>query len=189
MSLSWFRGNKRQIFLTTWSVISFAFVACQHEPVLRQAATFSAIEHGYWCHSQPVSNDLCQLEIELTSLTNEFRYQNGLAPLRHDPALAFVAYQQSQRAARAGTISHAGFPETRQALLQNFDASRQLSIQAENLLRLKTSETDRKLIVRRILYHWQNSPSHRRQLLGPHRAHGASLVFHQGFIFAAAMFQ
>lgn len=144
-------------------------------------------QSGLWCH-RAVSAEHCRLELILTALTNEFRYQNGLQPLMHQPSLAYVAYQQSLQSAYAGKISHAGFPETRTALLLSYAPNQATRIKAENLARLKSAEKDLEKLACRIFQLWKESPAHRQQLLGPYRAHGASLVEYHGEIFAAAMF-
>jgi uncharacterized protein YkwD len=130
-----------------------------------------------------------QLQWALTRLTNEYRRQQGLPKVVHQPALVRVAHRQAQHAARFGYISHEGFPEQRQSLLVQLSAPPYQPILAENLASFRSSESDPDRLARAIFQLWVDSPAHRRNLLGPYGAHGASIASGPQRIYAAALFQ
>ncbi len=118
----------------------------------------------------------CRIEAEVLRLTNELRAQTSLPPLVLDPKLSFVARSWSAEQARAGTISHSGFPEQRHALYKSMFGT-DVPVAAENCA-MQGGRTQDELASARGIYDlWRNSPGHRANMLGPYGTLGVGIAW------------
>jgi uncharacterized protein YkwD len=104
---------------------------------------------------------ICDMEREIWTLTNELRQQNGLQPLKLSPEMSWAARQWSDRMGDMGSISHAGFPGSRERDYQKeFGSSAGMS--AENVAMTFTGASD---VAREFYEMWENSSGHRANML------------------------
>lgn len=91
------------------------------------------------------------------TLTNEFRAQKGLKPLRISPVLEAVAERHGRDMARRGFFSHRGSDGStpgRRARRHGY----RFCVVAENILRGYTSADD-------VIEEWKSSKGHRKNML------------------------
>lgn len=104
---------------------------------------------------------ICDMEREIWTLTNELRQQRGLQPLKLSPEMSWAARQWSERMGEMGTISHMGFPGSRERDYQKeFGTSADMS--AENVAMTFTGASD---VAREFYDMWENSSGHRANML------------------------
>ena len=96
---------------------------------------------------------------EVTALTNNYRAQNGLAPVTLDSTLTNVATIRSEEGARQGYISHRRSDGSNvTAIANNWGVN--WRIMGENLGRYQTTPSQ-------LVNMWINSASHRANLVNP----------------------
>lgn len=112
--------------------------------------------------------EICDIEHEIWTLTNQLRAERGLSPLTLSREMSWVSRKWSDQMGSSGFISHLGFPGQRQRDYQSeFGASASLS--AENVAMTYSGATN----VGRDFYNmWRNSAGHRANMLGNHRSIG-----------------
>jgi hypothetical protein len=106
-----------------------------------------------------------RLDLELLDLTNEFRIDHTMAPLKHHQGLARVARQHAVMVAEGNAaFSHAGAPERFAQC-----GTKCINI-AENLARVEGFNREDLAVA--AVAGWRDSEGHRRNLLGPFDACG-----------------
>jgi len=104
--------------------------------------------------------------------TNNFRASQGEPPLGFSPEWSFAAYDWSRKQAKAGNISHDGFPLERIRAVKErfptFDTTFQSG--GENVLWNIPGNQD---IARFMVNQWANSPGHRENMLRGYSLIGA----------------
>jgi uncharacterized protein YkwD len=118
--------------------------------------------------------EICQIEELITQKTNTYRARNSLAPLIHDPKIAFVARDYSEQQ-RNFAIPHHGFPRMRVAkYLSEFgeQLGSSLSENEANSGRVGasvSSPADIERIAEEFANMWYNSEGHRNNMLARNR--------------------
>lgn len=119
------------------------------------------------------SADICAIEAQILEITNQYRQQQGLSPLRNNPRIAFVSRDWSERQAQRGSIGHQGFPNQRaQVYLQKFNQSAPMS--AENVAYSYFSNGQNQ-VAQGFMDMWINSPGHRRNITGGYGSLGVGV--------------
>jgi hypothetical protein len=111
--------------------------------------------------------DLPQVESAIIALTNEFRGQQKLAPVKSDPVLRAAARAYAEYLARTKTFSHTA--DGRQPSDRVTSAGYKYCQVAENLaLNQDSRGFTVPQLARDVVEGWKNSPGHRRNLVAPH---------------------
>jgi uncharacterized protein YkwD len=118
---------------------------------------------------------ICRIEKLIADQTNTYRQSRGLGALEYDAKLAFVSRDWSQKQSQSGSISHNGFPSARQAVYsREFGAN--VFMTGENVAYNYCSRQGEDGAARAFSDQWWNSPGHRANMLGRHRAIGVGVV-------------
>jgi Cysteine-rich secretory protein family len=117
---------------------------------------------------------------QLMAATNEDRTQNGLGPLKWDPALARAAQEHAQRMVREGALSHQYSGES-DLVIRAGRSGAHFRVVAENLAIGQGPAA--------LEEEWMHSPPHRRNILdGRLNAIGIGLVRQGGNLWAVEDF-
>ena len=115
---------------------------------------------------------ICKIERLITEKTNKYRASRGLQPLSHDANFSFVARDWSLKQARAGYISHNGFPNSREAVYRTeFGVSEDFNgenVAYTSMVGGGSSESDAaaEAVADEFAVMWWNSSGHRANMLG-----------------------
>lgn len=133
----------------------------------------------------------CAIEEAITKYTNEFRAQNGVAPLTHQPRVAYIARYWSGEMGKTGAISHNGimqgtlYPQ----IYQNKFGTQAPGFYGENVLLNPGQYATADEAARAFVNQWINSPPHRDQMLKGHYTNlGGSAVNVGGTWWATQIF-
>lgn len=132
----------------------------------------------------------CAIEEAITKYTNQFRAQNGLGDLRHDPRISYIARYWSLQMGKTGAISHDGIASQSlypQVYGQKFQTSSPPFI-GENVAMNPGPFSSADAVGRAFVNQWINSPGHRAQMLKGYRTLGASAVKVNGWWWGTQVF-
>ena len=128
--------------------------------------------------------EICAIEAEIVRLTNTYR----TAALIQNFASSFVARDWSNSQAKAGQISHEGFPAARKKVLLAEFPDAKWSFSAENVAMLQSNETDGNQIAQQLVTMWYNSEGHRINMLGNYRSIGVGVTKLNNSYYATQIF-
>jgi uncharacterized protein YkwD len=124
---------------------------------------------------------ICQVEVAIVRMTNEYRARSGRAAVVNAPKIGFVSRKWSEAQANMGRIGHAGFPASRNRdYIAEFGSMGTARLSSENVAMFGGgSSQSAEAVARRFADMWWNSPGHRTNMLGSHRALGVG-VYRRG---------
>jgi uncharacterized protein YkwD len=135
---------------------------------------------------------ICAVGLSLLDLVNKERQRVGVQLLDWSPSLAFVACDWSKAQGSAGKMSHDGFPEARDNLLEKEFPASVVEILGENVAygqfpRMKPLSPGE---LAQIFYDiWKNSPSHYRNMISlEFQAVGMGFSLHDGKWYGTQIF-
>ena len=118
---------------------------------------------------------ICDVEMRILELTNEFRLQSGKSPLENSPRIGWVSRDWSNKQAQSGGIGHSGFPRERNALLSS-KFSRTANLSAENVAYSYFNADLVEDIAKGFVNMWINSSGHRANMLANHKFLGVGIA-------------
>ncbi len=118
---------------------------------------------------------ICDVEIRILELTNEFRVREGKPVVEGSPRIGWVSRDWSQSQADRGYIGHGGFPRQRDSLFQT-KFNHQAGISAENVAYSSFRSDSVEEIASGFVNMWIGSSGHRRNMLANHKMLGVGVA-------------
>jgi uncharacterized protein YkwD len=132
---------------------------------------------------------ICEIEKLIANYTNDYRASSGLQALALDSKISFVSRDWSAKQASAGSISHDGFPNARQAIYMS-EFKVPLDIYGENVASNFCGGKDAASAAREFVTQWWNSAPHRASMLGNFQTIGVGVAIDsQGQCFGTQLFK
>ena len=129
---------------------------------------------------------ICEVEQKIVTLTNKVRGQ--ASPLKHAKNLSFVARLWSGSQAKAGTISHNGFPDQRFQAYKTEFKNVDVDIRAENVAMSYSGANQADAVAAMFTDMWAQSPGHLANMVGNFGVLGVGVFEDNGAFYATQIF-